>query len=102
MEQLLKLLKEQPKEILQWLVLELMTSDKLSFAKLAELHVKHLEQLKKGETEKLMYLRSKIICMWNDRKKNIGSHLVSLMQEAKDKGWANISQEQINNSKWNK
>lgn len=28
--------------------------------------------------------------------------MVSIMQEAKDKGWANITQEQINNSRWNK
>ena len=102
MEQLLEILKQQPKEILQWLIFELMASDKISFAELAELHVKHLEQLKRGETKKLITLRSKIISIWCDNKKNIGKNLVSLMQEAKDNGWANISQEQIDKSKWNK
>lgn len=102
MEQLLEILKQQPKEILQWIVFKLMASGKLSFAEIAELHVQYLEQLKKGETEKLMKLRGQVISMWCDNKKNIGKNLISLMQEARDNGWANISQEQIDNSKWNK
>lgn len=102
MEELLKLLKQQPKEILQWLVLELMRDEKLSFAEIAELHVKHLEMLKKGETEKLIHLRSEVIDLWCGTKKELPKKLISLMQEAKDNGWANISQEQIDGSKWNK
>lgn len=102
MEQLLKILKGQPKEILQWIVFELMASGNLSFAELAELNVKHLEQLKKGETEELMKLRGRVISIWCDKKRNIGKNLISLMQEAKDKGWANLTQEQIDKSKWNK
>ena len=102
MEEVLKILKRQPKEILQWIVFELMASGNLSFTELAELHVKHLEQLKKGETEELVKLRGRIVSIWCDSKKNIGKNLISLMQEAKDKGWANITQEQIDNSKWNK
>ena len=100
MEQLLELLKGQPKEILQWIVLELMRADKLSFTDIAELHVKYLEMLKKGQTEKLMHLRSQVIDLWCGTKKELPSKLVKLMQEAKDSGWANISQEQIENSKW--
>jgi DNA-directed RNA polymerase subunit F len=102
MEQLLEILKHQRKEVLQWLVLELMRADKLSFAEIAELHVQYLEQLKKGETEKLMKLRGKVISLWSGTKKKLPASLVSLMQEAKDAGWANITQEQIDNSKWNK
>lgn len=102
MEQILDLLKQQRKEVIQWIVLELMRDGKLSFAEIAELHVQYLEELKKGETEELMKLRGKVISLWCDTKKNIGNNLVELMQEARDKGWANISQEQINNSKWNK
>ena len=102
MEQILDLLKQQRKEVIQWIVLELMRDGKLSFAEIAELHVQYLEELKKGETEELMKLRGKVISLWCDTKKNIGNNLVELMQEARDKGWANISQEQIDNSKWNK
>jgi predicted HTH domain antitoxin len=102
MEHILDLLKQQRKEVIQWIVLELMRDGKLSFAEIAELHVQYLEELKKGETEELMKLRGKVISLWCDTKKNIGNNLVELMQEARDKGWANISQEQIDNSKWNK
>ena len=102
MKELLEILKQQPKEVLQWIILELMASNKLSFAELAEIHVKHLEQLKKGETEELMKLRSEVISLWCGTKKELPASLVSLMQEAKDAGWANITQEQIDNSKWNK
>jgi len=49
-----------------------------------------------------MNLRSKVIYLWCGTKKELPSKLVSLMQEAKDNGWANITQEQIDNSKWNK
>lgn len=102
MEQILELLKGQPKEVLQWIVLELMRDDKLSFADIAELHVKHLEMLKKGQTEKLMHLRSQVIDLWSGTKKALTSKLVTLMQQGKDEGWANITQEQIDNSKWSK
>ena len=102
MEQILELLKGQPKEVLQWIVLELMRDDKLSFADIAELHVKHLEMLRKGQAEKLMHLRSQVIDLWCGTKKTLPSKLVALMQQGKDEGWANITQEQIDNSKWNR
>ena len=102
MKELLEILKQQPKEVLQWLVLELMRDDKLSFADIAELHVKYLEQLKKGETEELMKLRSEVISLWCGTKKELPSKLVSLITEGMNKGWVNITQEQINNSKWNR
>ena len=102
MEELLEYLKKQPKEILQWLVFELMASNKLSFADLAEAHVAYLDKLKKQETEELMTLRSKIVSMWCDNKKNFGRNMVKLIQEGKDNGWVNIDQEAIDKSKWNK
>ena len=102
MEQILELLKSQPKEVLQWIILELMRDDKLSFADIAQLHVKYLEMLRQGHTEKLMRLRSQVIDLWCGTKKDLHSKLVALIQEGKDNGWVNITQEQIDNSKWNK
>lgn len=102
MEQLLELLKSQSKQVLQWLVLELMKSGKLSFTDIVESHVKYLEMLRKGQTEKLMHLRSQVIDLWCGTKKDLPSKLVMLMQQGKDEGWANITQEQIDGSKWNK
>ena len=95
-------MKNQPKEILQWVVFELMKCDKLSFTDIANTHVEYLEMLKKGESKRLMDLRSKVIDLWCGTKKELPSKLVSLIQEGKDNGWVNITQEKINNSKWNK
>lgn len=102
MEQLLELLKQQPKEILQWIVLELMKDNKLSFTDIAETHVKYLEMLKKGQSEELMHLRSKVIGLWSGTKKDLPKSLVALITEGMNEGWVNISQEQIDKSRWNK
>lgn len=102
MEQLLEILKKQPKEVLQWIVLELMKENKLSFTDIAELHVKYLEMLKKGETKELMHLRSEVISLWSGTKKELPKSLVALITEGMKEGWVNITQEQIDKSKWNK
>lgn len=101
-DQLLDLLKQQPKEILQYLILKLMQDGKLSFTDVATIHVEYLEMLKKCESKELMNLRSKVINLWCGTKKDLPSKLVSLIQEGKDNGWVNITQENIDNSKWNK
>lgn len=102
MKEILEILKSQPKPVLQWIVLELMKENKLSFIDIAELHVKYLEMLKKGETEKLMNLRTKVIQLWCGTKKELPKSLVALITEGMKEGWVNITQEQIDNSRWNK
>lgn len=102
MAELLELLKHQPKEILHWLILELMKADAISFTDIADAHNKYLQILKKKEMEELMQLRSKVISLWIGTKKELPKSLVALIQEGKDNGWANISQEDIDKSKWNK
>ena len=79
-----------------------MKEDKLSFVEIAELHVKYLEMLKKGGTEKLMNLRTKVIELWCGTKKDLPKSLVALITEGMNEGWVNITQEQIDSSKWNK
>ena len=102
MEQLLEFLKQQQKEILQWLILELMRADKISFAEIAEFHVQYLNKLKQGETEKLMKLRTRVIGLWSGTKKDLPKSLTALITEGMNDGWVNITQEQIDKSKWNK
>ncbi len=102
MKEILELLKQQPKEILQWIVLELMKEGQLSFTDIAETHVKYLEMHRKGESEKLMHLRAKVIDLWCGTKKDLPKSLVALITEGMKEGWANITQEQIDNSRWNK
>ena len=102
MDTIYDILYKAPKEYLEILILDLMRAGKISFTDLANLHVEYLESLKKGETEQLMDLRSKVIDLWCGTKKELPSKLVALVQEGKDNGWINIDQEKIDNSKWNK
>ena len=102
MDTIYDILYKAPKEYLEILILDLMRAGKISFTDLANLHVEYLESLKKGETEQLMDLRSKVIDLWCGTKKELPSKLVALVQEGKDNGWINIDQEKIDNSKWKK
>lgn len=102
MNELFELLKHQPKEILHWLILELMKENVISFTDIADAHNKYLQMLQKQEMEELIKLRCKVIELWCGTKKELPKSLVALMQEGKDMGWANITQECIDNSKWNK
>ena len=102
MDTIYDILYKAPKEYLEILILDLMRAGKISFTDLANLHVEYLESLKKGETEQLMTLRSKVIDLWCGTKKELPSKLVALVQEGKDNGWINIDQEKIDNSKWKK
>ena len=81
MEELLKLLKHQPKEILHWLILELMKADAISFTDIADAHNKYLKMLQKKEMEELMQLRSKVISLWIGTKKNFPNLSLPLLQK---------------------
>ena len=102
MEEIIKVLKSLPKEFLQAIILELMKDNKLSFTDIAETHVKYLEMLRKGQSEKLMHLRSKVIALWCSTKKGLPKSLTALITDGMNEGWVNITQEQIDKSKWNK
>ena len=95
MEQLLELLKQQRKEVLQWLILELMKDNKLSFTDIAETHVKYLEMLRKGQSEKLMRLRSEVIKLWCGTKKDRDKALKDIMHDLLNKGRVNTTHEEI-------
>ena len=101
-EQIYEQISSLPKEYLEYFILKLMKDEKISFSDIAVLHTQYVEGLKKGETEKLMMLRSKVIDLWCGKKKEMPSNLVALIQEGKDNGWVNITQEQIDHSKWNR
>lgn len=102
MDELYETLSSLPKEYIEYFILRLMKDEKISFSQVATIHVKYLEALKQGETEKLMTLRSKFIDLWCGTKKALPNKIVELMQEAMSEGWANITQEQIDASKWKK
>lgn len=102
MEDLLELLKHQPKEILHWMILELMKVDAISFTDIADAHIEYLQMLQRKEREELMLLRTKVINLWTGTKKELPESLTALITEGMNNGWVNITQEQIDKSKWNK
>ena len=102
MEELLEMLKHQPKEILHWMILELMKVDAISFTDIADAHIEYLQMLNKKEREELMLLRGKVISLWTGTKKELPKSLTALITEGMNNGWVNITQEQIGKSKWNK
>lgn len=99
---LLEILKSLSKEYLEFYIHELMAAGCISFADIAMQHTRFLEEIKKHDTEEMLQLRYKISDLWCGNKKDVPKKLVAYMQEFKDKGWINLSQEQIDNSKWNK
>lgn len=82
------------------MILELMKANAISFTEIADAHNKYLQMLQRKEMKELMQLRTKVISLWTGTKKELPKSLMTLMQEAKDNGWANISQEDIDKSKW--
>ena len=102
MDKLLEILKHQRKEVLHWLILELMRANSISFTDIAEAHNEYLQMLQKQEMEELMKLRGKVIGLWCGTKKDLPKSLVALITEGMNNGWVNITQEQIDKSKWNR
>ena len=101
MNELIEYIGKQPKEVILYIIFKLMQDGKIDFVDITKVHVEHLEEMRKGQTEKLISLRSKVIGLWCGKKQDIGKNLVALIQEGKNDGWVNITQEKIDNSKWN-
>lgn len=49
-----------------------------------------------------MKLRTRVIDLWSGTKKDLPKSLTALITEGMNDGWVNITQEQIDKSKWNK
>lgn len=97
MDEITEYLKSLPKEILLILIYNLMVDDKITFHEITQIHIEHMERLKKGETEAYNRLQQKVITMWVDKKKNLPKNLQSAMQLLYDEGRINITQEKIDN-----
>lgn len=70
MDEILKTLKSLPKELLEWIIFQLMLDGKIEYHDLTEMHIKHLDALKRGQSEHYDKLRAMIVSMHCDAKKN--------------------------------
>lgn len=59
------------------------------------LHTKHLERLERAESEKLVQLRSKIIQVYADKKKNMSENINNIIRDAYSEGWVNFSEKNL-------
>lgn len=99
MEEILKLLKTLPKEYLQFVILELMKDQKISYEDITQAYVQYLDMLRKGQSEAYMELQSKIVSMWYGTKKDRDKNLKDIMHYLLDKGRINTTHEDIDKHK---
>ena len=97
MEELIKILKAQPKEWLQFVILELMISEKVSYEDITKVYVEYLDTLRKGQSEAYFELQSKVVAMWSGKKKDQDKKLKDIMHYLLDKGRINTTHEKIDN-----
>ena len=95
MEQILEILKGMPKPYLLIIIDTLLREDKITYHELMELHVKHLEDLKKGQTEKLINTRCEIVSLWCEKKKYRNDRLKEMIHKGIDEGWVNATHEDV-------
>lgn len=91
---ILEVLKQYPKEMVLSIIYQLIMSKTITFADIVVLHTKHLEQLERAESEKLVQLRSKIIHVYTDKKQNMTENIKSIIRDAYNEGWANLSEKE--------
>lgn len=95
MDEIIKMLKSLPKQILLLIVYKLMREGKITYHELTELHIKNLEELKKGTSDNYFKLQGEVVNLWNDTKKNRDSNLKAIMHRLVDEGRLNMNHEQI-------
>lgn len=91
---ILEVLKQYPKELVLSIIYNLIVDKTISFADIVMLHTKHLESLERAESEKLIRLRSKIIHVHTDKKKNMEENINDIIRDAYNEGWVNISEKE--------
>lgn len=95
MEELIKILKAQPKEWLQFVILELMKSECVSYEDITKVYVEYLDTLRKGQSKAYLELQSKVVAMWSGNKKDRDKNLKDIMHYLLDKGRINTTHEKI-------
>ena len=95
MDEIIKILKSLPKQILLLIIYQLMREGKITYHELTDLHIKHLEELEKGMSDNYFKLQGEVFHLWNDTKKNRDSNLKAIMHRLVDEGRLNMNHEQI-------
>lgn len=99
MEAIVKYLESLPREMLLVVVHQLMTDNAISYHELMDMHISHLKELEKGQSEAYFRLQAHVMTMWCDHKKNMRKNLRDTVQLLKNEGRVNVNQEKLDNYK---
>lgn len=88
-------LKKLKKEILCIIILELLKSEKITFHDIAEQYIQYINSLKECAYDDYSELKTKVIEMFTDKKKNMDKNLKNIMHYLLDKGRINMTHEKI-------
>lgn len=95
MEEILALLRRIRKEVLEMIIYQLMTEGKITYHDITALHIRHLEAMRKGESENFSKLRGEVYHLYSDAKKNRDKNIKAIMHRFVDEGWVAMTHEQI-------
>ena len=82
---------------IQYVVLELMKTNRINYQDITEAYVLWLEYAKKETAKNGEELRDRVIDIWLGKKQDIRTNLKKTMHWLLDKGWVNTTHEQIDN-----
>lgn len=99
MGEIIKYLSTLNKDVLLYIIYELMKDDKISYHDITTLHIENMERLRKGETEAYFRLQARVMTMWCDTKKNLQKNLKETIKLLMDEGRVNITEEKFNKYK---
>lgn len=83
------------KEELNYIVYTLMFKGKIDYHEIMDIHIKHLEYMKRGASDAYARLSGMVIKMFCDTKKNYNSNLKEIMHDLCDRGCANVTHDEI-------
>lgn len=96
-QQIIDTLSKMERVEIQYIILQLMISNKISYPDITEAYTIYLEEVKKAEIKNRQDLQNHVLDMWFGKKKDIKDNLKNTMHWMLDKGWINTTHEQINN-----
>ena len=96
-QQMINTLSKMERVEIQYIILQLMISNKISYSDITEAYTLYLEEVKKEAVKDRQDLQNHVLDMWFGKKKDIKDNLKNTMHWLLDKGWINSTHEKIDN-----
>lgn len=99
MGEIIKYLSTLNKDVLLYIIYELMKDDKISYHDITTLHIENMGRLQKAETEAYFRLQAKVVKLACGYKKDRSRNIKDILQLLHDEGRINTTQEKIDKYK---